>query len=435
MKALALPIDREKTYSSRTDQSAVHPDITELAEKISEIHGPVKIVAESSGIHIYFPSPYIVEEEGTTEVNRAWPHGAVNAEKYLGLGKYQGSTKESERVARSAMCMKTRKSINMDALLAYPPIEERVGQAVSRKVQQGAADRSIHLVNDGKGNFIPRGPGQVTPVTELDPDHPAVVFLKSRGFTNMQRLYDHMRVSYCHQETPEDRALKVWYKTLANGFKDTPQGRIVFYADMFSVQEAWQARILAKPHPTRGDVTEFFHPYRNTWEPMEIIGPEGKPTLNTTEVGPGKWDKDYSKYKTASGASRNKILMGLDATLRWNMVHGRDMNKIVVLTEGPLDAARLGPPAVATLGASLSEEQAKVVLSNFSEVVYVADRDKAGEKAKETFLRRFEGTGIRYSLYELPEHVKDAGALSQTEADEIMKNITEGARRPMQLTR
>lgn len=435
MKTLEIPVDRNQTYSSRTDQSAIHPDITELAQKISEIHGPVKIVAESSGIHIYFPSPYIVEEEGKTEVFRAWPHGALNAEKYLGLGKFRDKTQESERIARSAMCMKTRKPINMDALLAYDPIEDRIGQAVSRKVQEGSADREIHLVDDGKGNRIPRGPGCVTPITELDPDHPAVEFLYSRGFSNLQKLYDHMRVAYCYQEYEIDRATGVWHRPLANGFQDTPQGRVVFYADMFGVQEGWQARIMAKPNPDNPNVTDFFHPYRNTWDPMEIMGPEGKSILNVEAVGDGVWNKTYSKYKTANGAPRNKILMGLDAALRWNMMNGRDMNKIILLCEGPLDAARLGPPAVATLGGALSENQAKIVISNFSEVVYVADRDEVGEKAKEKFMSLFAGTGIKYSLYQLPEHVKDAGGLSQNEADAMMLEITEPTQRGLQLQR
>jgi len=424
-------IPRQQTFSSKTDSQNVPPEIRELAQKISDIHGPVKIVAEQNGIHIYFPSPYVVETDGRRDVERSYPHGTVNAEKFLGLGKFRSTRHNTDRTHCSGLCMKTQKPISLDALLAYPKIEERIGGPVNRKISEGCIDKDVHLVNDGKGNMIPRGPGKCTPITELPSDHPAVEYLFHRGFTNLEKLYEHSRVSFCDEEVPEDRATQVFYKKLANGFRDTPQGRLVFFADMFGVQVGWQARIMDMVRKDEPNKRYFWHPYDKLWVPMEIPGENGKWTLNPEYDDGWPWDKHYSRYKTAKAASRNGIILGFDAARRWNSQHGRDFNALTIVCEGPLTSGRLGSPSVATLGASLSENQVKFLAQNFHEIVYVPDRDAAGDKASISFANQFNGLGIkRAEVKNLPEVVneegeivKDCGEMSEAQADSFLKEI------------
>jgi DNA primase len=132
-----------------------------------------------------------------------------------------------------------------------------------------------------------------------------------------------------------------------------------------------------------------------------------------------KWAKQYSKYRTATGSQRNRTCLGLDAAVRWNMKNNRDLNKVCVLCEGPLDAARLGAPAIAMLGKTISHEQAKLILNNFDKVAYVADKDEAGERGRDSFLQRF-ASQIPVKLVDLPDGFKDAGDLSEKQALGVM---------------
>ena len=68
------------------------------------------------------------------------------------------------------------------------------------------------LVPDANGNLVPRDPGKVIPITELPPLHPAVVYLKERGF-DLHSLYNQFKCSYCYEEQPEIPDKGIFYKS------------------------------------------------------------------------------------------------------------------------------------------------------------------------------------------------------------------------------
>lgn len=406
-------------------QSELDPQILDLARRISEIHGPVRINREGSGIHLHFPSPYVVEEEGEKEVHRPWPHGALNAEKYLFLGRYANLRGTYDPSSRAAVCMKTERPINIQKLLSMKPIEERLKMVVEKKVIEVAVEQDAGLVEDEWGNKIPREPGKVTSVLDLPSDHPAIQYLMTRGYTRLDMLVRQFDLSYCWEEEPEDwQNKRVGYRRLANGFKDTPQGRLIFYARQGGIRTGWQARILDRVvQDSRRSIPErreYWHPYQNRWVDME------------QRVG-GKWELlpehqrnplgfKYSKYKTAKGARRNRMLMTLDAARAWNMEQGLDLHPTALVVEGPLDAARFGPPAIPLLGKHCSEDQAELLCQNFRRLVYLADDDEAGRRGRDSFKERLAGRA-QLKFEGLPQGVGDPGELTQDQADRLLHQL------------
>jgi hypothetical protein len=389
--------------------------VRELAEKLAAVHGRALITTEASGTHIYFPSPYVVEEQGERELSRGWPHGAINADKYLGLGiysRFRGTGMSDAR--RCARCMKTGRALSTKQLFEIEPIDVRLGQFVSRKVVDANRPDDPSLVPDENGVLIPRPPGDCTPITELPDNHPAVYFLQTRGYTrsDFPTLEKHLGVSYCYRELPERRG-GPWYPRLANGFKDTPQGRLIFWARSEGAVRGWQARILEFE---KNNVIWFWHPYSENWVPMYLKTADGrKPLFN------GPLAFDYAKYKTGKGTRRNAILMGLDAARAWNLEMGLDTDPIAVLVEGPMDATRLGRPAMPVLGKSFSPEQAQLVVRYFRRLAVVRDRDAGGEQLEAAVRRHMEGTGVRVRYLDLLPGKKDPGEYTETQAQEFVQ--------------
>lgn len=398
-------------------QSELDPQIMELAQRLSEIHGPVRINRESSGIHLHFPSPYVVETEGEREVHRPWPHGALNAEKYLFLGKYANLRGTYDPSARAAYCMKTERPMSVQKLLSMKPIDQRLKVVVEKRVIELETEKDAGLVEDAWGNLIPREPGQVTPVLELPADHPAISYLKSRGYTRLEMLVQQFNLSYCHTELPEDREKKIGYRRFVGGFKDTPQGRLIFYARQGGVQVGWQARILDR---VVQDVKEYWHPYQRQWVAMERRAGDKWELLPEYQVNPLGFK--ISKYKTAKGSKRNRMLMTLDAAKAWNMEHQLDLHPTALIVEGPLDAARFGPPAIPLLGKHCSEAQADLLCQNFKRLVYLADDDEAGRSGRESFRARLQGRA-QLKFEPLPDGVGDPGELEQGQADSLLHQL------------
>jgi hypothetical protein len=389
--------------------------VQELAEKIAAIHGRALITSEASGTHIYFPSPFVVEEQGERELSRSWPHGAINADKYLGLGiyaRFRGTGMADAK--RCARCMKTGKPIGMHLLFRSPPIEERLGRYVARRVVDAARPDDPSLVPDENGILVPRPPGECTPITELPDNHPAVYFLQTRGYSrpDFPALERHLGVSYCHRELPERRG-GPWYPRLAQGFKDTPQGRLIFQARSEGAVRGWQARILEFE---RQGIIWFWHPYQETWVPMYRKTADGRKPLFNDAQG-----FDYSKYKTGKGTRRNAILMGLDAARAWNMEMGLDLDPIAVLVEGPMDATRLGRPAMPVLGKSFSPDQADLVSRYFRRLAVVRDRDEGGEQLEKAVMLHMRDRGVRVRYLDGLPGKKDPGEYTAAQAQEFMQ--------------
>jgi hypothetical protein len=95
---------------------------------------------------------------------------------------------------------------------------------------------------------------------------------------------------------------------------------------------------------------------------------------------------DISKYKTAKHSARQ--LMGWDAAIRRADQDDQPI-RWCVLTEGSLDAGRIGPGGLTLMGKSISKGNAIKAVCNFHLVLTAFDNDTAGIAATEQISQAF----------------------------------------------
>lgn len=387
--------------------TSIPREVLALAEQVAKIHGSVRVSREANGLHIYCASPACLERYGRSELFKK--HLAINAEKALGVGDYlmMRGTYDADRVAR---CMKTGTAYSLSELMRMEPLEKRgIRDVVPGTVQ--ISDSHPSLVRDAAGNLIPAPPGETIPLTQLPATHPARLYLASRRF-DAAALEKQFAASWCEVELSEDASVKRFYRRLVGGFKDTPQGRIIFNADVNGVRVAWQGRILdmvvEKEHL-------YWHPYERRWVVVSRL--QGDKWVEL----PGWEGFDPSKYKTSLGAKRNQLVMGFDAAVAWNAKH-RPHRPVFGLTEGPLDAGRFGPPFCAILGKVFSPEQSRLVAGSARRLLYISQNDKAGLEARE---RVIAGASMFLSdiiPIQTPTPFKDPGEMDPEDALNLVKD-------------
>lgn len=399
-------------------------EIVALAENLSYIHGQVKITSEASGRHLYIPDPELIAQDGEKELFSK--HMAINADKYFGFGQWDVDkypTKENQELYRKyrsqekevpcAMSMKTGKRASVGDLLHMLPLEKRLDYNLripAQRIITGDAVSDKHLVYDADGNLIPELPGKMVGLTMLPEAHPALEYLRQRGINPLlaERQYG---VTYCSETYPEDRSVgRVWSR-LPGGFKNSPRGRLIFpMQDANGVCRGWQARAI--------DVKDK---YSNRWfwtdqESWLQIDRDGKDLFVTEEDQQGF--KRLRKYLNARGMARNSTLFGIYQAIQFTESLPEEQ-RICYLVEGVMDALKGGPPCIAILGKSLSNEQAAVIREHFTRVVVVADVDAAGESMARCIAQRLEDMPIEMAT--LPEGKKDLGDCSYEEAEACLK--------------
>lgn len=117
-------------------------------------------------------------------------------------------------------------------------------------------------------------------------------------------------------------------------------------------------------------------------------------------------------FKNTPGLPKSKVLFNLHRVKTANRVY---------VVESSFDAIRLdqcGFPAVATLGANVSNTQTELLQKYFNNIIVIADNDEAGGNMKD---RIIEKLGSRVSVVKLDKQYKDIGDMS----DEMIKNIDE----------
>ena len=393
----------DTTITTAGDLNEVPRSVMNLAKALAMKHGDVLVAREARGLHLYMASPIALERDGDIELRKR--HLAVNADKYLYLGAWakRRGTYNNDLCAR---CMKYEKPYTVTDLLMMVPLASRGIQATTHDVKVGSVNK--FLVDDGRGNMIPQPPGRVWSLTELPGDHQAIMYLRARRF-DPEAIERQFGAGYCYDENLPRR----FYRELPGGMRDTPQGRLIFNIDMEGVRRGWQARLLEM---TVGPAHLVWHPYADEWRLLKVKA-DDKWMLTPEFTDPDlAWDP--SKYKTGTGTLRNSALMGLDAATAWNKETG---HSTIVVCEGPLDAARFGPPAVATLGKSMSHEQARLLRKNARRIVYVPDNDIHGQKAVARV--REVLTGVDLVVLDLPKDVKDAGDMSYDRAAELLAPV------------
>jgi DNA primase len=118
------------------------------------------------------------------------------------------------------------------------------------------------------------------------------------------------------------------------------------------------------------------------------------------------------EFKNTPGLPKSKVL--------FNLHRVKTAGKVYVV-ESSFDAIRLdqcGFPAVATLGANVSNFQTELLQKYFNDIIVIADNDEAGGNMKDKLIERL---GNRVSVVTLDKKYKDIGDMS----DEDIKNLDE----------
>lgn len=379
-------------------------EVMMLAGSLARIHGDVVVRKESHGTHLYMASPEALERDGDKELLSR--HMTVNADKYLGVGRWtaRAGTYDRDHVAT---CHKYGTRYAVSDLLKMLPLEQRgISAGSGHKVINASFDREKYLVDDGRGNMVPMGPGKCVPLAGLPAEHPAIVYLRTRDFEPSD-LECQFGASYCYEEAPENRAIGLYWKRLPGGFKVTPQGRLILNVDVRGIRQGWQARILEYE---AGHFRYFWHPYECKWVPVLV-------KISQADGG-YKWElrPDWArskfqwkpvKYRSANGIQRAEVLMGFDAAVHANTGYG-------VIFEGPLDAARLGPPGMAYMGKYLNEGQAHLLASAFPHILFMRDEGSAGDEAAASIVVHLGGR-VRLTEVPRPPRYEDPGAMPRDE--------------------
>jgi DNA primase len=117
-------------------------------------------------------------------------------------------------------------------------------------------------------------------------------------------------------------------------------------------------------------------------------------------------------FKNTPGLPKSKVLFNL---------HRVKTSSKVYIVESSFDVIRLdqcGFPAVATLGANVSNVQIDLLQKYFNNIIVIADNDEAGGNMKSKIVERL---GARVSVIQLDKEYKDIGDMS----NEDIKNLDE----------
>jgi DNA primase len=131
-----------------------------------------------------------------------------------------------------------------------------------------------------------------------------------------------------------------------------------------------------------------------------------------TEVGFVGRSIEGKDFKNTPGLPKSKVLFNL---------HRVKTSSKVYVVESSFDVIRLdqcGFPAVATLGANVSNMQTDLLQKYFNNIIVIADNDEAGGNMKDKIVERL---GSRVNVVKLDKQYKDIGDMS----DEDIKNLDE----------
>jgi DNA primase len=159
---------------------------------------------------------------------------------------------------------------------------------------------------------------------------------------------------------------------------------------------------------TEGSVRRFDLGYSEKQDMVTIPvhSPDG---LSVGFVGRSVEGKEF---KNTPGLPKSKVL--------FNLHRVKSADKVYVV-ESSFDAIRLdqcGFPAVATLGANVSNFQTDLLQKYFNNIYVIADNDEAGGNMKDKLIEKL---GSRVSVIKIDKQYKDIGDMT----DDAIKNLEE----------
>lgn len=455
------PILADVSHAGNVSTSYIPKEISNMADRIAKQQNcKVTLSKETSGYHLYLPCPACLHTHKKDEIRD--PKYAINLSKYFGIGdefqhlNHQASQAfnpvnmayndavSDETNLKTGICMRTWQSpephrFPVDVLLAMDTITARHPDInTSYRVINGAdgEERESHWEPDPvTGEQCPPPAGDITPILGLAPDHPARWYLETYRKFDLQRLTDMFRCGFCTKEFPEGRH-RIWYRKFPGGWKDTPQHRVIFHSLHKDTPLTWQGRY--PEYISKDGLNKYgLHPYNTPLE-WTLLATRATAVQAWMPVPPfdevdedGHLKFDPSKYKTAKHSGRE--LMGWDSAIAQA---NQDEIRWCVLTEGPLDAARIGPGALCIMGKSLSQENAAKIASNFHLVLTAFDNDRSGREATEKISAQLFGSKTRDSTIVFVGAIvipdgKDFGEMDQATADKIVQDTLRRAKRQL----
>lgn len=139
---------------------------------------------------------------------------------------------------------------------------------------------------------------------------------------------------------------------------------------------------------------------------IPVSSPDGLPVGFVGRSVEGK------EFKNTPGLPKSKVL--------FNLHRVKTADKVYVV-ESSFDAIRLdqcGFPAVATLGANVSNFQTDLLQKYFNNIIVIADNDEAGGNMKDKIIEKL---GSRVSVIKIDKQYKDIGDMT----DDAIKNLEE----------
>jgi len=115
-------------------------------------------------------------------------------------------------------------------------------------------------------------------------------------------------------------------------------------------------------------------------------------------------------FKNTPGLPKSKTL--------FNLHRVKTADKVYVV-ESSFDAIRLdqvGMPAIATLGANVSNSQTELLQKYFNNIIVIADNDEAGGNMKDKIIEKL---GSRVSIIQLNKEYKDIGDMPDEEIQKL----------------
>lgn len=382
---------------------------------------------QGGSIELSIPDPDLLKEDGPKELN--------SRHLYINLTKCVAKAKPYPYVAR---CVKSGKVWSVNDLLSYTPLFERKDTLgwnpmdykrilTNRLTINGGMSTTVDGELDLNAKLIE--PGTIIPITDLPKDHPAVEYLLNRGY-NLEKLYKQFECGYCIKENPQFKHIYGRDDDIAissfNPIKTfTPQGRIVFFNRIDGHLTLWQARIIEQNVGNQ----KFY--YCESGEESTV--PTGWVQVAAINPITGKYEPAWNipnkaikkKYIIAPGAKASLNLFGFDAAVAWNKEHNTT-KPIIGICEGILDAARLGPPFCAIMGASLSAGQIRLIANRFGGGIlyYVPDHDEAGSAMEESISKSslLQQNLDKIEKVAYPMEYKDVGDINDPQIVETIVN-------------
>ena len=254
---------------------------------------------------------------------------------------------------------------------------------------------------DLQGRWIPAYPELMIPVTQLSSDYASLKYLESLQLAPA-KLYEQFRLMFCerrknvYEMESHDRCYS--FPKLPGTCSVTPAGRFIFNIDVMGRNHGWVAPI--PKLETERELSLLF-PRRKNW--VAVMEREAPGSPWRCRPGWENWKREY-ECLASRGSSRSNLL-GFDAAIEFNRRKKIPAGqRYVVLCHNPLDAARIGPPAVAILMEQLADSDLDFIAYGFDRVIYLPNNSRSEPNGSQSIVAKFKERAprIQVQVVDLP---------------------------------